>query len=153
MSRPLDVFLPLPRDIPEPAETFRASPATWLPAPAVAADGGGWLIDVQAGPVTATVTCAVADAREGEETTWRRLRWTPDGDGQRHTSRRLLPVLDAQLGLAQDNSGGWSLVLTGSYDPPAAWLGEVADSIVLHRVARATLQHFLVDVARRMNAS
>lgn len=151
MTRTLDVFLPLPREASDLPGRFLGDPASWLPQPATARDGA-WLVEVQAGPIRALVRCEVEAPWPAGEATWRKLRWIPADQAEGRSPRRLLPALDAQLGLAPDNGGSWSLILSGSYDPPAAWLGDVADALLLHRVARSTLHTFLLDVSGRLDA-
>lgn len=152
MSRPVNVFLPLPGSGADLDAAFREAPDRWLPEPATPLDAG-WAIDVHAGPIRVPVACHVGEPRDSAEATWRSIHWLPAADGERGAHTRLLPVLEAQLGLGRDTAGAVSLVLTGSYDPPAAWFGEIADSLGLHRVARTTLAGFLGDIAERMTAA
>lgn len=147
MSRSVDLFLPLTHGAVDPRGPFLDAPRRWLPAPAIEIDDG-WLIEVQAGLARAVVSCELGDPLVTSEGVWRTLRWIPASGDHRPSPKRLLPVLDAQLGIGQDTRGAWSLVLTGHYEPPAAWFGEVADAMLLHRVARTTLRGFLIDVAR-----
>lgn len=152
MSRPVNVFLPLPGSRTDLDTVFQEAPDRWLPEPATPLDEG-WAIDVHAGPIRVPVTCHVGEPRETTEASWRPIRWLPTADGERGAHTRLLPVLEAQLGLGRDTAGAVSLVLTGSYDPPAAWFGEIADNLGLHRVARTTLAGFLSDIADRMTTA
>lgn len=151
MTRTLDVFLPLPRETSDLPGRFLGGRSSWLPQPTTMRDGA-WLVHAQAGPVRAVVRREVAEPLSAGQATWRKLRWVTTDHPEGRTPRRLLPALDPQLGLAPDNGRPWSSILSGSYDPPAAWLGDVADALLLHRVARRTLHTFLVDIAGRLDA-
>ncbi|MGH2703414.1 MAG: hypothetical protein ACRDJ2_16790, partial [Actinomycetota bacterium] len=52
----------------------------------------------------------------------------------------LFPRLDADLDITPLNDRHTQLTLRGSYAPPLGKFGEVADRIILHRVAEITIQ-------------
>jgi hypothetical protein len=70
------------------------------------------------------------------------LRWEATG-----ALGRLFPVLDADLILMPDDTGGTRLELKGVYRAPLAGIGSAADRLVLHRAAMATVRTLLRDVA------
>ena len=75
------------------------------------------------------------------------LRWR-----SRH-HRRLFPVMEADL-LARPTSGsGSELVLHGTYHPPYGLLGLVGDLALGRVVARSTVQAFLEELGRAMEAA
>lgn len=55
----------------------------------------------------------------------------------------LFPKLDAELRLASVGPHLCKLSLQGSYQPPLGALGRVLDRALLHRVAEATIKHFV----------
>ena len=70
------------------------------------------------------------------------LRWEAIGAGE-----RLFPVLDADITLIPDGDDGTLIGLQGVYRPPAGPAGEIADRVILHRIAAATVRSFLNRVA------
>lgn len=56
------------------------------------------------------------------------------------------PVLDANLELAATGAHT-TITIIGSYRPPLGKLGEVLDQLLLKTVARATIRHFLDQLA------
>lgn len=73
------------------------------------------------------------------------LRWEATG-----ALGRLFPVLDADLILTPDDTGGTRLELKGVYRAPLASIGSAADRLVLHRAATATVRALLRDVAGKI---
>ena len=69
------------------------------------------------------------------------LRWEVRG------AAGLFPVLDADLTLAPAGEDAALLTLAGAYRPPLGNLGAELDRLLLHRVADATIRHFLDRVA------
>ena len=66
-------------------------------------------------------------------------------------SAALFPAMRAKLTvypLAKDET---QLQLVGEYDPPGGVFGNVADKLVGHRIAEASVHAFLDALARRMN--
>jgi hypothetical protein len=55
----------------------------------------------------------------------------------------LFPRLDAELRLASIGPRLSKLALQGSYQPPLGTLGRAVDRALLHRIAEATIKHFV----------
>jgi hypothetical protein len=72
---------------------------------------------------------------------------------QAHGGTSLFPRLDADLEVAPFGPGHSALTLRGTYDPPGGVLGKLADELVLHRVACATLRAFLEALCARLSRS
>ncbi len=70
------------------------------------------------------------------------MRWQAVGP-----AGELFPTLDANLTLRPAEHGCTLLTLTGSYLPPFGRVGAVLDQLLLHQVARTTLQRFLSALA------
>lgn len=67
--------------------------------------------------------------------------------------RALFPEFDGRLDVLQpDPAGAAELRLRGFYRPPLRGVGAVFDAVLGHRMARASLQSFLSDAARRLDA-
>jgi hypothetical protein len=62
------------------------------------------------------------------------------------------PQLDADLELLATGSSTATLRLTGSYRVPLGPPGRLLDRVLLHRVAEASLKHFLERVSERLLA-
>jgi hypothetical protein len=60
---------------------------------------------------------------------------------------RLFPFMKAQLAVYPLTSSETQLDLTGNYDPPLGIVGSVLDAAVGNRIAEATVQQFIKDVA------
>lgn len=72
------------------------------------------------------------------------LRWEVDG-----WSRRLFPILDANLELTAREEGT-HVQLVGCYDPPLGGVGGSLDRVFLHRVADSTINNWLAEISRRL---
>jgi hypothetical protein len=68
------------------------------------------------------------------------------------TERALFPSMHATLTAYPLSPNETQLDLDGQYDPPGGILGEVADRLVGHRLAEASVHKFLQDVAGRLAA-
>jgi hypothetical protein len=66
------------------------------------------------------------------------LRWEATGPGG-----GLFPVLDANITLVPQGDQATLLKMEGVYGPPAGTVGTGLDRMILHRVAAATIRHFL----------
>lgn len=151
MSRSLRSFLPL--DLPPEAAVaaFRADPDGWLPrARHVGADR--WVIDVGPATWTRAVTVTLGRPWQVGRTWWRTCSWEPLATGGDGPGPRLLPRLEAELGLAVRPSGHVTLLLDGRYDPPGGRLGEAIDAVALGRVATATVERLLRDVVAELRS-
>jgi hypothetical protein len=152
MSRSLRSFLPLAIDADAAVAAFRADPNLWLPdARHVGADR--WVIDVGPAGWTRPVTLTLGRPWQVGRTWWRTCSWEPMSVASDGAVPRLLPCLEAELGLAARPSGHVTLLLDGRYDPPGGRLGEVIDAVALGRVATATVEQLLRDIVRGLGAS
>lgn len=146
MSSALALFQPLRGDIDALARSFAADPGSWLPD--ARRDGDGWRLTVHAGALSRTVVATVGAPWGRGASHWRSLSWDPvHDDGDRERFSRILPSLDGELVLHLAN-GRATLAFEARYQPPGGPLGAAADAVALHRVARATGERFLADVAR-----
>jgi hypothetical protein len=153
MKRTISVFLPVAGEASHARSRFGDDPGTWLPPDHRQAGPNDWWVDVHAAGVYRTVRCHVGDLWVAGESCWRTLVWTPsDHSSDAVPMVRLLPTLVGELGVS-DHQGKPSLVLTGTYTPPAAAFGALADAAVMKRVAHTTATHFLVDIAGALQAA
>ena len=72
------------------------------------------------------------------------LRW----EAERATS--LLPTMDGDLIAHPIAKGETQLAFYGSYRPPLGVLGSAADTLLLHRVAEASVHRFVKELAARV---
>lgn len=63
------------------------------------------------------------------------------------TAPRFFPFMKADLSLYALTATETQLEFVGLYEPPLGVIGSVLDAIVGHRVAHASVQRFLADVA------
>ena len=68
------------------------------------------------------------------------------------TGRALFPSMHAALTAYPLSPSDTQLDLEGEYDPPLGILGDVADRLLGHRIAQASVHQFLEDVAGRLAA-
>lgn len=59
----------------------------------------------------------------------------------------LFPRMDADLILTDSEGFGCDLSMRGMYSPPLGSVGEILDRLLLHRVAEATVRHFVEATA------
>lgn len=151
MTRPLTAFQPIRGNPTTLRERFLTDPQEWLPGdPQVAGGPQSWLISLGFAGISRTVRCTMGAAWNATDTVWRAMSWFPEPEpGDVAPLERLLPSLDAELGLTV-HEGSASLALTGHYDVPGSPVGELADAMLLHRVARKTALDFLGAVARSL---
>jgi hypothetical protein len=138
-------FLPVVGDPAALTAAFERSPALWLPAGSVD-DTGRHRFTVHAGAVHREVSASVGAPWRAGATRWRAIAWDPV------TEEHLLPSLDGELGLHLEPAGRATLVFDARYQPPGGMLGAAADAVGLRRVARATVQRFVEEVAARLAA-
>lgn len=62
----------------------------------------------------------------------------------------LFPVLKSRIRLYRLAGGSIRIELRGEYVPPAGLLGRAADAALLRSVAKATVEEFVEQVARRL---
>jgi hypothetical protein len=153
MPRTIHTFLPLEGDPGELIEIFLGEPAQWLPD-ARHAGPDHWELHVAAGPVERSVEVTVGSPWRVGGTWWRALSWRPlPEDHDPVAVERLLPALDAEVGLVQDASGRLTLALDGRYSAPGGRIGGALDAVGLRRVARHTMERLLASIAQRMTAA
>ncbi len=70
------------------------------------------------------------------------MRWEATGK-----AGGLIPVLDANIRLSEEDDRGTWLAMTASYRPPFGVLGAELDRLLLHKVATATVRTFLNHLA------
>lgn len=149
MRRNLYYYTQLDVDFGDAVAVLAGDPARWLPTPGQP-DGKDWRVTLDAsGTVPAALAhrTALVELDPLERLTdraWRRLRWRDAAAG------RALPVLDADLELEALLDGTSRLALVGSYEPPGAFIGGLADAAAGHRVAEACVRRFVLDVAARL---
>ena len=66
------------------------------------------------------------------------LRWQVAGPGG-----RMFPALDADITLTRVDGDATGMSIAGVYRPPLGSLGAGLDQVILNRVAKATIRHFL----------
>jgi hypothetical protein len=151
MLRSVHAFLPVAGHPDGLRAAFVADPGRWLPD-ARCTGSDRWTMTVRAGQLSRTVTARVSAPWRAGQTHWRSLSWDPTGeDVEPIPVERFLPTLDGELGLHLAPAGA-SLMLDSRYRPPGGAVGAALDSVALHRVARATLDRLLADVATRLGA-
>jgi hypothetical protein len=89
-----------------------------------------------------SVEVQVRDLRMREGSASVTLRWEAVGAGG-----SLFPALDADITLRPVSESTTLLKLDGAYRPPLGIVGAGLDRAVLHRVATATIQRFLGEIA------
>lgn len=146
MSRTIRTFVPLAGAANATVAAFLADPATWLPgARHVGPDR--WRLTVGTATLERPVEVTIGHPWSIGDTWWRSWSWRPlPVPGDPVAVERLLPALDAELGLAVRDGGRVSLVLDGTYAPPGGPLGDALDVVALGRVAHVTLQRLLSDI-------
>jgi len=112
----------------------------------------GATLHTRVGPIEIGVQVSIRIVRVTEEISAlgeRSLRleiaWTAAERGA------LFPSMDAVLVARPLSSGETQLELLGHYQPPLGPVGAVLDALVGHRIAEASVQRFVQDVAKRLN--
>lgn len=151
MSRSLRHFLPLEADPALATAAFTGDPERWLPG-ARHVGPERYTIEVGTEAIERPVTVTVGSPWRVGSTWWRSCSWEPVAvSGEATPVARLLPSLDAELGLAV-RDGRATLLLDGRYDPPGGRLGEAADAVALGRIARVTVERLLAGVAAHLGS-
>ncbi|MGC8628019.1 MAG: hypothetical protein ACP5VR_10825 [Acidimicrobiales bacterium] len=97
-----------------------------------------------------TVEITTGPVRQHDRTMLVAFSWRATGPGS------LFPSLDADIEVSPISPGQSQVALRGRYEPPGGAPGKVADRLVLHRLADATIRAFLSQLAlqlERANAS
>jgi hypothetical protein len=147
VSRAIRTFLPLNGDAPAIVARFTTDPSRWLPhARRVGPDR--WSVPVAGLGIDRPVELAVGTPWSLGGTWWRTFSWRPlPSPGDPVPVDRLLPVLDAELGLVVQGARHLTLVLDGRYHPPGGAVGAAIDAVALGRVARRTVESVLETIA------
>jgi hypothetical protein len=66
---------------------------------------------------------------------------------------RLFPLMRAELTVYPLTASETQLDFTGTYDPPLGIVGTALDAVVGHRIAEASIHHFMAEVAQYLRAS
>ena len=142
----ITAFLPVRGDPAVLHGVFADDPGVWLPD-ARHLGGDRWRTVVHGAGTTRSVVARVNRVWRSGSTVWRTVSWLPAVD-EREPERvaRYLPTMDGELGLSTA-AGRPSLVFDARYQPPGGPLGATLDALALHRVAQATADRFLADVA------
>jgi hypothetical protein len=145
MSRSLRSFLPLDADPDAAVAAFRGDPQVWL-ADARHVGPDRWILEVGPAGWSHPVALTLGAPWKVGRTWWRTFAWEPTTTAGDTPVTRLLPRLDAELGLAVRPSGHATLVLDGRYDPPGGRFGDAVDAVALGRVATATVERLLRSI-------
>jgi hypothetical protein len=152
VSRTVRNFLPLVGEPTALTLAFEGDALRWLPG-ARRSGPDTFDLPLHAGAFTRTVRAAVGPPWQAGATRWRSLRWDPiSEEGEPGAFDRLLPGLDAELGLNVESPTRVTLLLDARYQPPGGPVGAAADAMALRRVAEGTVQRFLEQTAARLGA-
>jgi hypothetical protein len=152
VARSVRTFLPLVGDTTALSTAFDEDPQRWLPG--ARRDGpDSWTLALRVRNLSRMVRATIGHPWRVGATRWRSIAWDPIAeDGDPAAVDRLLPSLDGELGLHLEPSGRVTLVLDARYQPPGGVFGEAVDAVGLHRLARATVERFLEELAARLAA-
>jgi hypothetical protein len=64
----------------------------------------------------------------------------------------LFPSMEGTLHVSPEGAGETRLTLNARYDPPLGKLGEMLDRALLHRLAQATIEDFVVRLAASLES-
>jgi len=138
----LDVHLATPH-----AHGISDDPVSWLPAPARPAGNQQWSTTLRVGPLHRLVTVSIGPLVRDGDRQIRLIRWVPgERPGDILPFEVLLPSFTGELVAEPDG-----LQLVGTYAPPAAWFGRVAD-VALRNAAVHTANDLLHDIVEEMAA-
>jgi len=137
------IELPIPADRVE--QMVRKSPTTWIPGLADEASTHGEQLLAKVGVGDRVRLAHRVIVELGEPLRFRArtvvpLRWWPA------TAGALLPALDADIEIGSLTPASTHLSMSARYEPPMGRLGSSLDEAFLHRVAEATVKHFLDGV-------
>lgn len=144
-------FVQIDRDYDEVSARVRADLHGLIAESAGAAYRQGERLSFRLAPLTGmprvgkTIDVDLAEPYEREDRLVVPMHWWAPG------ATRFFPHLDGDLEFAPLGSRSCQITLMGSYDPPLGFVGRHADSLVLHRVAVATIRSFLVRVSRNLD--
>lgn len=148
--RTVAAFLPLSGSPEVLTDRISGDPGLWLPD-AEPLGGDRWAVEVHAAGWSQRVVITVGEPWSSASTRWRSVSWEPVRDEEAsERGLRHLPVFDGELGVFATGSGA-SLALEGRYRAPGGSVGAVLDGLALNRVARATVNRFMEEVAARLH--
>lgn len=148
MTTSVRAFLPVAGDPTALRRAFVGDPTRWLPD-ARRSGPQRWTMPVRAGQLARLVDCRLGDPWRAGGSQWRALSWEPSVHDD--AMERFLPSLEGELGL-HVLEGVVTLMLDGRYRAPGGAVGSALDSLGLQRVARATVERLLADIAARLTA-
>jgi hypothetical protein len=61
------------------------------------------------------------------------------------------PIFEGDLEVVPAGGGSVEIAMEGRYRPPVSWLGELADAVVLHKLAEESLGRFFDEVVERLH--
>lgn len=127
------------------ADRITDDPGTWLPAPARPSGQQTWIATLRVGPLHRQVAITVGSVVVDGNRRTRLITWRPgERPGDVLPFEVLLPSFTGELVAENDE-----LRVVGTYEPPAAWLGQVAD-VALRNAATHTVRHLLHDIVEAM---
>jgi len=127
-----------------------ADHGSWLSPLAVAAAEEGDALRIRLGPLSAlpllskTARVTLGEPAGTTDDVIVPLSWEATGP------RGAFPVLHGDLRVAPLGAQRTQITLEGRYEPPLGAIGRRLDTIVLHRVAEASVRNFLELVARAL---
>jgi hypothetical protein len=146
----IDLWVPLGEDPDDLRARFEADPGRWLPPPALERGPDHWAVDIHAGPITRTATCAVAEPFGDDEYLRRRVGWQADPEPGEGEATRALPSLDGTLTLRTIADSRCDLGLAGTYQAPTGPIGASFGPAQLQALAEAAAAHFLHRTAAHL---
>lgn len=69
------------------------------------------------------------------------------------SSPRLFPLMKAELAVYPLTATETQLDFSGNYEPPMGWLGSAVDSVVGHKIAEASVDRFVRQVAEYLRST
>lgn len=135
----------------EPVEIFRQ--ATRTAASRVRSLASELRVNVAGIEVGAEIEISVVEVEEvergptSEPATRLRLEW----EAAEHP--RLFPIMSGTLAAYRLTATETQLDFSGRYEPPLGPLGQALDAVLLHRVAEASVDRFVRDVAHHLRES
>lgn len=124
-------------------DALAGDPALWLPEPATRTPEGRWTIRVGTAGMRHAVDVEVGTPWSLPDRWSRTLTWAAGAAGP-------FPLPSFQGAIELPLGGEPLLALVGAYVPPARTLGSLADQVVMHHVAVATMRRLLQDIGRRL---
>ncbi|HVC41942.1 MAG TPA: hypothetical protein VND54_08195 [Candidatus Saccharimonadales bacterium] len=143
-------FVQIDRDFDAIRARVRADPRALIAASAGAAYREGERLSLRLTPLLGvprlgkTIDVDLAEPYEREDRLVLPMHWWAPG------ATRLFPHLDGDLEFAPLGAKTSQITLMASYDPPLGFVGRRADTLLLHRIAEASIRSFLVRVVRNL---